>query len=73
MKNNLGTVDRVIRLLVSAVIIILYATNVICGIWGIILLIIAGLFLVTAVIGFCPGYEPLKINTAGKKEEPPKQ
>jgi hypothetical protein len=74
MKNNLGTVDRVIRLLISAVIIILYATNTIYGIWGIVLLIIAGLLLVTAVIGFCPGYEPLRINTAKKnKEEPPKQ
>ena len=67
MKNNMGTIDRVIRVLIAAVLIILYSTNVLCGIPGIILLVISGILIVTSVIGFCPMYQPLKLNT--KKEE----
>jgi|WetSurMetagenome_2_1015567.scaffolds.fasta_scaffold152301_2 hypothetical protein len=71
MKNNLGTADRVIRIVIAAIIIILYATCVICNsIWGIILLVIGGIFLVTGIIGFCPLYHLLKISTNKKTKEP---
>ena len=70
MKNNMGTIDKVIRILIAAVIVILYATDIIYGIPGIILLILAGIFIVTSVIGYCPLYQPLKIDTKGKEQEP---
>jgi hypothetical protein len=70
MKNNMGTIDKLIRILIATVIVILYATDEIYGIPGIILLIFAGIFIVTSVIGFCPLYQPLKINTRGKEQEP---
>ena len=70
MKNNMGTIDKVIRILIAAVIVILYSTNVIWGIPGIILLVFAGIFVVTSIIGFCLLYEPFKISTKGKEQEP---
>jgi hypothetical protein len=70
MKNNMGTVDKVIRILIATVIVILYAADLICGIPGIILLVLAGIFIVTSIIGFCPLYQPLKINTKSKEQEP---
>jgi hypothetical protein len=67
MKKNMGTIDKVIRLLVAALVIILYFTNIISGTVGIILLIFAGIFILTSVFGFCPLYLPVGISTAKKE------
>ena len=66
MKKNMGNVDRVIRILVAVVVLILYFTHVITGTLAVILLILAGIFVVTSFIGFCPLYLPFGFNT-GKK------
>ena len=68
MKKNMGTVDKVIRILVAIVIAILFFTNVISGTLGIVLLVLAAIFLLTSVVSFCPLYLPFGINT-GKKEK----
>jgi hypothetical protein len=67
MKKNMGLIDKVIRILVAVVVIALYFANVISGILAIILLIFAGIFILTSLLGFCPAYLPFGINT-GKKE-----
>lgn len=67
MKKNMGTIDKVIRILIAVVIAILFFTKVIEGVLGIVLLVLAVIFVLTSLIGFCPLYTPLKINT-GKKE-----
>ncbi|HPR12936.1 MAG TPA: DUF2892 domain-containing protein [Bacteroidales bacterium] len=67
MKKNMGIVDRVIRLLVAAVVLILYFTNVISGTLALILLIVAVIFVLTSFVSFCPLYLPFGINTKGKK------
>jgi hypothetical protein len=56
MKKNMGTVDRVVRVLVAVVILILYFTHVISGTLAVILLILGGIFAVTSLLGFCPLY-----------------
>jgi len=66
MKKNMGTVDRVIRILIAVVVLVLYFTHVITGTLAVILLIFAGIFVVTSFIGFCPLYLPFGLNT-GKK------
>ena len=66
MKKNMGNVDRVIRILVAVVVLVLYFTHVITGTLAVILLILAGIFVVTSFIGFCPLYLPFGFNT-GKK------
>jgi hypothetical protein len=68
MKKNMGTVDKVIRILVAIVIAILYFTHAISGTLAIVLLIVAGIFIVTSFISFCPLYFPFGINTGKKKE-----
>jgi hypothetical protein len=67
MKINMGGADRTIRVLIAIAIAVLYITNVITGTLGIILLILAGVFLFTSVIGFCPLYAPFGIRTCRKK------
>ncbi len=67
MKANMGSADRIIRILIAAVIAVLYfATDYITGTLGIILLIVAGIFLFTSFVSFCPLYFPLGINTKKK-------
>jgi hypothetical protein len=68
MKKNMGIADKVIRILVAIVIAILFFTNVISGTLGIVLLVLAAIFLLTSVVSFCPLYLPFGINT-GKKEK----
>ena len=59
----MGTVDEIIRILVAFVITILFFTNIISGIFGIVLLVFAVIFVITGFIGFCPLYLPFGINT----------
>ncbi|HOU14315.1 MAG TPA: DUF2892 domain-containing protein [Anaerolineae bacterium] len=63
MKKNMGTVDRIVRVVIAAIIAILYFTNAISGALAIILGIVALIFLATSAVGFCPLYVPLKIST----------
>ena len=67
MKSNMGTIDKVVRILIALVFIALYFTNVVSGTLGIILLVLAGVFILTSLISFCPLYLPLGINTGKKK------
>jgi hypothetical protein len=67
MKKNMGVADKIIRILVAAVIIVLYFTNVISGTLAIILLIIAGIFILTSFISFCPLYFPFGFSTRKKE------
>ncbi|MGQ7870069.1 YgaP family membrane protein [Sunxiuqinia sp. sy24] len=69
MKKNMGMTDRVIRSVVAVVIAILYFANVITGTLGIILLILACVFLLTSVVSFCPLYPILGMNTCEKSDE----
>lgn len=67
MKQNMGSLDRLIRTLLAVLIVILYFTGQITGLAAIILGIVAVIFLATSLIGFCPLYVPLKISTIGRK------
>lgn len=67
MKKNMGTTDKVIRILVAVVVGVLYFTNVISGTLAIILGILAVVFVLTSFISFCPLYLPFGISTFRKK------
>jgi hypothetical protein len=66
MKKNMGSLDKAIRIPIAIVLAVLFFTNAISGITGIILLVLAVVFVLTSLIGFCPLCWPLGINT-GKK------
>ncbi|MEX2564620.1 MAG: DUF2892 domain-containing protein [Cyclobacteriaceae bacterium] len=63
MKTNMGSVDRIIRVIVAIGIGILYLSNLISGTWALVLLILAGIFLITSLMSFCPLYFPFGIST----------
>jgi hypothetical protein len=63
MKSNLGKMDRMVRLVVATLIIILYAMGTISGTVAIVLGVVAGIFLLTSMINFCPLYKVLGIST----------
>jgi hypothetical protein len=57
MKPNMGSMDRTIRIIAAVIIAALYFTNVITGAVGTVLLILAGVFLLTSFVSFCPLYQ----------------
>ena len=59
----MGTIDRIVRLALVILVLILYLTGVISGVVAIILGVLALIFLVTSLVGFCPLYSFLKIST----------
>ncbi|MCH8557623.1 MAG: DUF2892 domain-containing protein [Balneolia bacterium] len=63
MKKNMGTADKAIRSVVALVVAILYFTGVITGTLGVVLLVFAGVFLLTSLVSFCPLYAPFGIRT----------
>ena len=67
MKKNMGTVDKVIRILVAVVLVVLYFTHIITGVLAIILLAVAAIFVVTSFLSFCPLYWPFGLSTRKKE------
>ena len=67
MKKNVGSIDKVVRILIAIVLAVLYFTNVVTGTLGIIFLVLAAIMLLTSLISFCPLYSPFGINTFKKK------
>ena len=63
MKKNMGLADRILRIVAAAIFSALYFTQAVTGTVGIILLVLGGVFLVTAFIGFCPLYTLFGFNT----------
>jgi hypothetical protein len=59
----MGSTDKIIRLVLAALIAVLYITNVIIGTWAIVLGILAVILLVTGLVGVCPLYKLLGIST----------
>ena len=68
MKKNMGTIDKAIRLVVAVAIAVLFYTGVITGVLGIVLLVLAAVFVLTSLISFCPLYLPFGINTGRKRK-----
>jgi hypothetical protein len=68
MKKNMGSIDRVVRILIAVVVGILYYMGVISGTLAIVLLVLALIFLLTSFISFCPLYYPFGIRTNKKSE-----
>jgi len=68
MKANMGSVDRIGRVLLAVVFAVLYFTGTITGTIGIVLLVLGAVFLLTSAIGFCPLYAPFGISTCSVKK-----
>lgn len=66
MKKNMGALDKALRIIFAALFVALYLTKVVTGTWGIIMLLVAAMFLITTIFGVCPLYTVFSWNT-GKK------
>lgn len=68
MKPNMGNEDRILRIVAAIVIAVLYLTHVISGTVGIVLLVLATVFVLTSLVSFCPLYLPFGISTRRKSQ-----
>ena len=67
MKKNVGTIDRSIRAIVGILAIAAFAMGMVAGTLGIVTLVVGIAMLGTSVIGWCPPYALLGINSCGTK------
>jgi len=56
MKRNVGKTDKIIRILIAIVLVVLYFAHVVTGTLGIVFLVVAGIALITALVNFCGIY-----------------
>lgn len=68
MKKNMSGTDRIIRLLIAAIVVILYWQGIIEGTIAYVLLALAGIFVLTSLISFCPLYTLVGLNTCKIKK-----
>lgn len=67
MKKNMGSADRVIRVMIALAIVVLYMTGVIQSTTAIVLGSVAAIMIATSFISFCPLYLPFGISTRKKE------
>jgi hypothetical protein len=68
MNKNMGNLDKLIRVLLAMVFVILYLTGAVAGTLGLALVAIAVLFVLTSLVSFCPLYTIFGINTCSIKK-----
>ena len=56
MKKNMGNADRIIRVILAAIFAVLYFTGIVPGTVGLVLMVLAGVFVLTSLVSFCPLY-----------------
>lgn len=66
MINNMGVLDRIIRVVIAIVIAVLYYYGQMSGLAAIILGLIAVIFILTGIVGYCPVYQLIGISTKKK-------
>ena len=67
MKKNMGSTDKIIRILFAIVVAVLFYTETVQGTLAIVLGILATIMVATSFISFCPLYVPFGISTCKKK------
>jgi len=64
----MGGIDRIIRLVVAAVIVLLYTQGIIAGTIAYVLFAVAAIFVLTSFVSFCPLYRIVGLNTCKVKQ-----
>lgn len=67
MKKNLGNADRIIRLCIAGILVLLWFQNIITGTWGIVGLGVAAVFVLTSLVSWCPLYAMFGLKSTSKK------
>lgn len=69
MKKNVGNIDRIVRILLALVFGYLYFSNTVTGLVGTVLLVLGGIFVLTALLGTCPIYSLIGVSTCPVKQK----
>ena len=69
MSTNESTLDRIIRGIVGAIALIVAVVVGMGSVGGILLVVVGGILVVTAAVGFCPLYRILGLSTARADKE----
>ncbi len=69
MKKNMGSTDKIVRIILAAVFATLFFTGTVKGVLGIVLVILGGIFLATSMISFCPLYSIFGMSTCPTKQQ----
>lgn len=64
----MGVVDKTVRIIIAAIVAGLYYAGTISGTFGIVLLVLAGVFVLTSLVSFCPLYTLFGISTCPNKQ-----
>ena len=68
MKKNVGSTDKIVRLILAAVFAYLYFSGTVTGTLGLVLVVLGAVFVLTSLVGFCPIYSMLGLNTCPAKK-----
>jgi hypothetical protein len=63
MKKNMGSADRVTRIILGVLFIAFYGMGVVTGGLGVLLVAVSIVFIATGVVGYCPVYNVFHIKT----------
>ena len=69
MKSNMGSTDKIVRIIIAIVVAVLWYTGTITGTLAIVLAVLAGVFVLTSLVGFCPLYLPFGLSSKKTTEE----
>jgi Protein of unknown function (DUF2892) len=67
MKKNMGIIDRSVRILLAIIMVTLYFFHSVTGTFGLVILILAFIFLLTSLFNFCPLYAIFGFSTCKKE------
>lgn len=63
MKKNMSNIDRIVRVVLAAVFAYLYFSGTVAGTLGIVLMVLAAIFVLTSLVSSCPLYSLVGIST----------
>jgi len=63
MKKNVGKTDRVVRIILAIILAVLSYSGVVTGTVATVFLVLAAVFVITAVLSFCPIYAIVGLST----------
>jgi len=66
-EKNVGTIDRVVRIIVGIALLAGFALNMVAAPLSYLVVLIGLIALVTGLIGTCPAYSLIGITTLGKQ------
>lgn len=67
-EKNVGKIDRVIRIILGIILLYLFIVNMVAAPWSYLVALIGLILIVTGIIGTCPLYSILGMNTLGKNK-----